>query len=93
MAGTRQDSLQRAVVNDKGLTYDEVFSPVVRYTTLRSMCASAAANDYHLHQMDIDTAFLYGKMDEENDPAVFCELPQDYPLPAHLADIDRKLHS
>ena len=75
----------------QGFDYDEVFSPVVRYTTLRSMCAAAAANDYHLHQMDIDTAFLYGKMDPDNDPAVYCQLPEDYPLPAHLANVDRKL--
>jgi hypothetical protein len=41
--------------------------------------------------MDIDTAFLYGKMDPDNDPAVYCQLPEDYPLPAHLANVDRKL--
>ena len=71
-----------------GFDYDEVFSPVVRYSTLRSLCAISAANDYHLHQMDVDTAFLYGKMDE-SDPQVFCQLPESFEIPAKYANYPR----
>jgi len=73
-----------------GIDYDETFSPVVRYSTLRLLCAKSAASDCHLHQMDVDTAFLYGRMDD-SDPEVYCELPENYPMPPQFQHLDRKL--
>ena len=48
-----------------GFEYDETFSPVVRYSTVRTLLAVAAQRDLHVHQIDVDTAFLYGVMSEE----------------------------
>ena len=72
-----------------GFDYDEVLSPVIRYTTLRSLCAISAANNFHLHQMDVDTAFLYGAM-EADDPLVFCQLPETIQIPPDLQHIPRE---
>ena len=39
-----------------GIDYDEMFSPLVAF---------AVQNDLLFHQMDVETAFLNGKLDEE----------------------------
>ena len=49
----------------RGVDYDEVFSPVARYSTLRTLIALANANDWEIHQMDVKTAFLNGSIDTD----------------------------
>ena len=34
--------------------------------------------------MDVDTAFLYGELPEDEEP-VYMRLPHDFPVPPHLA--------
>ena len=38
--------------------------------------------------MDVDTAFLYGAM-EEDDPIVYCQLPENIEIPPELQHIPR----
>jgi len=45
-----------------GMNYDETFSPVVRFSSIRALLAYAVQN-YMLK--DVGTAFLNGKLDEE----------------------------
>ncbi|OWZ04071.1 putative mitochondrial protein [Phytophthora megakarya] len=54
--------------------YLEVYSPVVRLETLRVLLTLAAVWDYDVHQMDVTTAFLNGKIDVE----VFMEQPEGF---------------
>lgn len=49
----------------EGVDYDETFSPVLRYSSLRALLAIAAHYDLEIHQMDVKTAFLNGKIDKE----------------------------
>ncbi len=57
-----------------GCDYDETFSPVVRGESIRTLLALATQKDLHLHQMDVQTAFLNGRLEEE----VYMEQPAGY---------------
>ena len=47
-----------------GPDYWDVFAPVVSKHSLRVLLSIAAVKDYHIHQIDVETAFLYGDLDE-----------------------------
>jgi len=57
-----------------GQDYDETFSPVVRFESLRTVIALAVQNGLKLHQMDVTTAFLNGQLKEE----VYMKQPEGY---------------
>ncbi len=49
----------------EGIDYTETFSPVARYTSVRTVLAVTNQLGLHIHQMDVKTAFLNGKLEEE----------------------------
>nr|GEY12857.1 ribonuclease H-like domain-containing protein [Tanacetum cinerariifolium] len=50
---------------EEGIDYDEVFAPVVRIEAIRLFLAYASFKDFVVYQMDVKSAFLYGKIKEE----------------------------
>ena len=48
-----------------GQDYDETFSPVVRFESIRIAIALAVQFELKLHQMDVTTAFLNGELKED----------------------------
>nr|GFB66775.1 putative ribonuclease H-like domain-containing protein [Tanacetum cinerariifolium] len=50
---------------EEGIDYDEVFTPVARIDAIRLFLAHASFKDFVVHQMDVKSAFLYGKIEEE----------------------------
>ena len=68
----------------EGIDYDETFSPVVRLKTLRTILAISTALRAFVHHMDVDTAFLYGEMTEE-EATIYIKIPVGYPVPSDIA--------
>ncbi|KAL0421379.1 UNVERIFIED_CONTAM: Retrovirus-related Pol polyprotein from transposon TNT 1-94 [Sesamum latifolium] len=63
----------------EGIDYEETFSPVVRFASVRLILAIVAHLDLELFQMDVKTAFLNGELDEEiymDQPEGFQEMGQ-----------------
>jgi hypothetical protein len=48
-----------------GIDYNETFSPVVHFSSKRTLFAFAVQNNMVIHQMDVVTAFLNGRLDED----------------------------
>ncbi|GJS48341.1 ribonuclease H-like domain-containing protein [Tanacetum coccineum] len=50
---------------EEGIDYDEVFALVARIEAIRLFLAYASFKDFVVYQMDVKSAFLYGKIEEE----------------------------
>ena len=55
----------QGVYTKGGSDYHEIFSPVVKFKTIRMMLAIVAHYDLELEQLDVKTAFLHGDLDEK----------------------------
>ena len=52
---------------------DETFASVAKLASARAILSIAAANDMTIHQMDVKSAYLYGKLDENE--RIFMKAP------------------
>lgn len=55
-----------------GIDYHEIYSPVARYESIRTLLAIAAIEDLEIMQFDVKTAFLYGELKEE----IYMKIPE-----------------
>ena len=47
------------------MNYEETFAPVEKMTTVRTIVAIAASQNWTLHQMDVKNAFFHGDLKED----------------------------
>jgi len=73
------------------IDYDETFSPVVRYSSIRSMLALSTQMGWKIHQMDVKTMFLNGKIEKE----VYIKQPEGFETfdrESHVCGLKRALY-
>jgi hypothetical protein len=81
----------RGFSQKEGVDYEETFSPVARYTSIRTIISIAAVMDWRLHQMDVKTAFLNGVIEEE----VYIKQPQGFEVhgrESHVCRLKKALY-
>jgi hypothetical protein len=61
----------------EGIDYNETYSPVGKYESLRILFVLAAINDLEILQADFTTAFLNGELKE----TIYMKYPDGYPNP------------
>ena len=61
----------------KGLDFDQAFSPVVRFETVCLMLALAALENWYITGLNVRSAYLYGKLNEE----IYMEQPKGFAVP------------
>ena len=57
-----------------GIDYDEIFSPVVQFVSIRTLLAFTVQHGMIIHQMDVVTAFLNRELEEE----LYMQQPEGY---------------
>ena len=81
----------RGFQQKEGTDYSEVFAPVVKWSTILTVLALAAKQNWPLWQMDVITAFLNGTINED----LFMEIPDGFPGaddPTQVCKINRALY-
>ena len=80
---TKDNGIYKARFCAKGFTqrwgedYDETFAPVTKYPSIRTLFSILAGRKAEIHQMDVNTAFLYSTLDE----TVYVEQPEGFEVP------------
>ncbi|GJS02894.1 putative ribonuclease H-like domain-containing protein [Tanacetum coccineum] len=76
---------------EEGIDYDEVFAPVARNEAIRLFLAYASFKDFVVYQMDVKSAFLYGKIKEE---VYVCQPPgfEDPEFPDKVYKVEKALY-
>nr|GEZ57955.1 putative ribonuclease H-like domain-containing protein [Tanacetum cinerariifolium] len=76
---------------EEGIDYDEVFAPVARIKALRLFLAYASFIGFLVYQMDVKSAFLYGKIEVE---VYVCQPPgfEDPNYPDKVYKVEKALY-
>jgi len=64
----------------KGIDYEEVFAPVARYESIRTLLAASVNEEMYVDQIDVISAYVQGELSEEiymEQPEMFIEENQE----------------
>jgi hypothetical protein len=81
----------RGFSQKEGIDYDEIFSPIARYTSIRVITSLTSVFNWKLHQMDVKTSFLNGEVEQE----VYIEQPEGFVIhgkESHVYKLKKSLY-
>ncbi|GJU63640.1 putative ribonuclease H-like domain-containing protein [Tanacetum coccineum] len=83
--------VSQGYTHKEGIDYDEVFAPVARIEAIRLFLAYASFKDFVVYQMDVKSAFLYSKIEEE---VYVCQPPwfEDPEFPDRVYKVEKELY-
>ena len=73
------------------MDYNEIFSPVVRHTSIRVLLAIVAHQDLEREQLDVKIAFQHGELEEE----IYMSQPEGFQVPGkeyYVCKLKRSLY-
>ena len=76
---------------EEGVDFDEVFAPVAKYKSIRTVLAIANQLNLDVHQMDVKTAFLNGDLNED----IYMKQPEGFvskKFPAKVCKLNKSLY-
>ena len=74
-----------------GVDFNDIYSPVVKHTSIRLLLGIVALNDFELEQLDVKTAFLHGELEEE----IYMEQPEGFQVEGkedHVCRLQKSLY-
>ncbi|GJX33715.1 putative ribonuclease H-like domain-containing protein [Tanacetum coccineum] len=82
---------EHGYTQEEWIDYDEVFALVARIEAIRLFLAYASFKDFVVYQMDVKSAFLYGKIEEE---VYVCQPPgfEDLDFPDRVYKVEKALY-
>ena len=83
--------VSRGFSHVEGIDYNETFALVARYSSIKSMLALSTQMGWKIHQMDVKTTFLNGKIEEK----VYIEQPEGFETfnhESHVCQLKRALY-
>lgn len=66
--------MAKGYTQDGGLNFNDTLSPIAKLVTIKVLITIAAANNWHITQLDVNNAFPNGNFFEE----IYMELPMGY---------------
>jgi hypothetical protein len=72
--GTRARLVVMGFAQKKGIGFDDIFSPIVKMTSIRTILSLVVVEDLHLEKLDVNTTFLYWNLEEE----IYMQQPHGY---------------
>ena len=83
--------VDRGFSQKEGIDYEEKFSPIERYTSIRTIMELASMTKWDLHQMNVNTTFLNVVIEEQ----VYSEQPQGLKVEnrvTHVCELKKSLY-
>ncbi|GJX27265.1 putative ribonuclease H-like domain-containing protein [Tanacetum coccineum] len=83
--------ITQGYTQEEGIDYDKVFARVARIKSIRLFLAYASFKDFVVYHMDVKSAFLYGKIEEE---VYVCQPPgfEDPNFPDRVYKVEKALY-